>query len=146
MENQFGQRSLNPCFSGTYSRRANNLVIIAIPVVLILVLVEHTLGVCPSQCNNKWQRVLILVLVEHTLGVVIFQTSPVTTPRLNPCFSGTYSRREPRQCTNFFKAVLILVLVEHTLGVLWQRGNQLMIPCLNPCFSGTYSRRICFLV
>ena len=37
--------------------------------VLILVLVEHTLGDGRESCWNGEQPVLILVLVEHTLGV-----------------------------------------------------------------------------
>ena len=37
--------------------------------------------------------VLILVLVEHTLGDVDAELSGEPYPRLNPCFSGTYSRR-----------------------------------------------------
>ena len=37
-------------------------------VVLILVLVEHTLGVRLRMPLRKWMIVLILVLVEHTLG------------------------------------------------------------------------------
>ena len=35
---------------------------------------------------------------------------------LNPCFSGTYSRRVKEATKYFFFGVLILVLVEHTLG------------------------------
>ena len=38
-------------------------------LVLILVLVEHTLGVGKSMPNVQGDSVLILVLVEHTLGV-----------------------------------------------------------------------------
>ena len=41
--------SLNPCFSGTYSRRSHEpLRIKGRAVVLILVLVEHTLGAACS--------------------------------------------------------------------------------------------------
>ena len=61
--------------------------------------------------------VLILVLVEHTLGDHVGNAPHLLFYCLNPCFSGTYSRsyiweilrrQTPR--------VLILVLVEHTLG------------------------------
>ena len=64
-----GTGSLNPCFSGTYSRRLR----VAWPLerkikVLILVLVEHTLGAWSTKALNRRDDVLILVLVEHTLG------------------------------------------------------------------------------
>ena len=59
--------------------------------VLILVLVEHTLG-GPAIYVNLLPAVLILVLVEHTLGVA---AALATIAAAN---------------------VLILVLVEHTLG------------------------------
>ena len=62
--------------------------------------------------------VLILVLVEHTLGGQ--KDNDITTKKvcLNPCFSGTYSRRQSEDY-RWEKSlrVLILVLVEHTLGV-----------------------------
>ena len=62
--------------------------------------------------------VLILVLVEHTLGAIINE-QPKFFSRLNPCFSGTYSRRAQQQRGGLsFVRVLILVLVEHTLGGL----------------------------
>ena len=35
---------------------------------------------------------------------------------LNPCFSGTYSRRQVQGPQDGLMSVLILVLVEHTLG------------------------------
>ena len=60
--------------------------------VLILVLVEHTLGDRIDSLNKGEERVLILVLVEHTLGAVWTAHVHRTIP------------------------VLILVLVEHTLG------------------------------
>ena len=40
-------------------------------MVLILVLVEHTLGVSIQDRTNQGTTVLILVLVEHTLGALI---------------------------------------------------------------------------
>ena len=86
--------------------------------VLILVLVEHTLGAWSAEALNRRNDVLILVLVEHTLG----DPSPISTEDcafcLNPCFSGTYSRRSILSVTKLRRVlVLILVLVEHTLGV-----------------------------
>ena len=42
-------------------------------MVLILVLVEHTLGVAEDFIFVSTVAVLILVLVEHTLGVHISQ-------------------------------------------------------------------------
>mgnify|MGYP002673485354 CR=1 FL=1 len=110
-------RSLNPCFSGTYSRRPGRMTPKTKMGVLILVLVEHTLGDIGMECHNlqNW-RVLILVLVEHTLGGHSLLPS-LCTASLNPCFSGTYSR------SSYF---------------VWHCANQ---TSLNPCFSGTYSRR-----
>ena len=66
--------------------------------------------------KNLEIRVLILVLVEHTLGEVV-EFWPNSLCRLNPCFSGTYSRSLTRNVGNATRVVLILVLVEHTLGV-----------------------------
>ena len=61
--------------------------------------------------------VLILVLVEHTLGAVEFDTIALDGNCLNPCFSGTYSRSVAAEVARAAQtAVLILVLVEHTLG------------------------------
>ena len=63
--------------------------------VLILVLVEHTLGVDGDVIIMPASlEVLILVLVEHTLGVSKQETVLMPTSQcLNPCFSGTYPRR-----------------------------------------------------
>ena len=49
--------------------------------------------------------------------------------RLNPCFSGTYSRSDYNSCCEKFSRVLILVLVEHTLGeaaikILWPEVEE----------------------
>ena len=60
--------SLNPCFSGTYSRRQGTATPADTLEVLILVLVEHTLGVGNLLGSIRYRDVLILVLVEHTLG------------------------------------------------------------------------------
>ena len=59
---------------------------------------------------------------------------------LNPCFSGTYSRRYSVYITRRILCVLILVLVEHTLGASLEDLDGKIITRLNPCFSGTYSR------
>ena len=62
--------------------------------VLILVLVEHTLGDKLTFHYGKKSGVLILVLVEHTLGALIVVAVMIfCCYSLNPCFSGTYSRR-----------------------------------------------------
>ena len=60
---------LNPCFSGTYSRRGEVVDTVKSCPVLILVLVEHTLGGAINEAYFWGPNVLILVLVEHTLGV-----------------------------------------------------------------------------
>ena len=61
--------------------------------VLILVLVDHTLGVVGNGTKLKFEfKVLILVLVDHTLGVTEERTSTIEFASLNPCFSGPYSR------------------------------------------------------
>ena len=107
---------LNPCFSGTYSRRISEKDGHTIVHVLILVLVEHTLGDKGVLETLVRATVLILVLVEHTLGVAQKTVPSLAMHGLNPCFSGTYSRRvrsSPKQNSK---------------------------SCLNPCFSGTYSR------
>ena len=43
------------------------------------------------------RRVLILVLVEHTLGEYVRNGVIDTLDSLNPCFSGTYSRSNNAQ-------------------------------------------------
>ena len=42
---------------------------------------------------------------------------------LNPCFSGTYSRRRQNRKIRWLLTVLILVLVEHTLGEREEAGR-----------------------
>ena len=64
----FDNICLNPCFSGTYSRSGYILEGWQASYVLILVLVEHTLGADLGKTRRNRDRVLILVLVEHTLG------------------------------------------------------------------------------
>ena len=90
--------------------------------VLILVLVEHTLGGFCVGAINSFVLVLILVLVEHTLGAMRKVLAAFQQARLNPCFSGTYSR-------------------SYYFPVIYSRRDR-----LNPCFSGTYSRRFSPLV
>ena len=92
---------------------------------------------------GEW--VLILVLVEHTLGAE--EIGSLTALKcLNPCFSGTYSRSHMKLWLLAILLVLILVLVEHTLGVLDFASARSFSVGLNPCFSGTYSRRFLRLV
>ena len=85
-------------------------------IVLILVLVEHTLGDDLIGLVGLGIEVLILVLVEHTLGGFRSEPLEFKVAGLNPCFSGTYSRRKAKRLEN-----------DHARS-------------LNPCFSGTYSR------
>ena len=81
---------------------------------------EHTLGVREKLSPLEKEEVLILVLVEHTLGVLDRANIRRVKSSLNPCFSGTYSRRGSKSSTGGVDLiVLILVLVEHTLGV-WE--------------------------
>ena len=55
--------------------------------------------------------------MEHTLGDFTIEMSNPVEARLNPCFSGTYSRSGHTIVHyDFVTIVLILVLVEHTLG------------------------------
>ena len=62
------------------------------------------------------KTVLILVLVEHTLGDEGDDSRTGKRHGLNPCFSGTYSRSLNAKQKYLVILVLILVLVEHTLG------------------------------
>ena len=87
------------------------------------------------------EMVLILVLVEHTLGGIQHIGIVAEAARLNPCFSGTYPRSDVLMEYVAAGEVLILVLVEHTLGELTRDGRRYPAICLNPCFSGTYPRR-----
>ena len=113
-------KSLNPCFSGGWSRSTTGEVFFLLHCqVLILVLVEDGLGEYGETLLHLWRRpVLILVLVEDGPGVVSEVTDTNTGETcLNPCFSGGWSRRtlKGRQVT-WLGAVLILVLVEDGLG------------------------------
>ncbi len=65
------ERSLNPCFSGGWSRsRWGYYDTIVYKGVLILVLVEDGLGERPRTALELDRIVLILVLVEDGLGVL----------------------------------------------------------------------------
>ena len=134
--------SLNPCFSGPYSRSCQKVKnITRTDDVLILVLVDHTLGGYIQVNKNLVIKVLILVLVDHTLGGFILTLRTLMSGSLNPCFSGPYSRRYNSVAEAFANPVLILVLVDHTLGGFILTLRTLMSGSLNPCFSGPYSRR-----
>ena len=61
---------LNPCFNGRYSRSLTVKSVNVVPQVLILVLMEDTLGVNFSYYKEKPLQVLILVLMEDTLGAL----------------------------------------------------------------------------
>ena len=137
----FETKCLNPCFSGPYSRRLNNYQAFDGNYnVLILVLVDHTLGVMKT----------IDEVIKRSLNPCFSgpysRSSPInrrrTTARcLNPCFSGPYSRRDKEVVVSRQPyVVLILVLVDHTLGGIKFR-RQTAVKGLNPCFSGPYSRR-----
>ena len=119
--------SLNPCFSGGWSRSTNHQAMERVCNVLILVLVEDGLGDNYYGQNNRNNRVLILVLVEDGLGVATVLRKEYSVPCLNPCFSGGWSRSKisvTRTLNN--GKVLILVLVEDGLGASKQISRQLV--------------------
>ena len=61
---------------------------------------------------------------------------------LNPCFSGTYSRRNYDWFYRFLQKVLILVLVEHTLGEqLLQRTLFQSITLVNSEYLSVFNRK-----
>ena len=49
------KESLNPCFSGPYSRSDENVQMVYALCVLILVLVDHTLGVYTSKQKFRYK-------------------------------------------------------------------------------------------
>ena len=63
-------QSLNPCFNGRYSRRHCKQLKYLIISVLILVLMEDTLGDVIESLIKAGAKVLILVLMEDTLGAL----------------------------------------------------------------------------
>ena len=76
----FPQDCLNPCFNGTYSRST------------------------AEKTREDIVAVLILVLMEHTLGGLMSRRCRDCTYGLNPCFNGTYSRSTKKMKTGFLKA------------------------------------------
>ena len=86
-------------------------------------------------------RVLILVLVDVGLGPLEMWDYRSNRCRLNPCFSGCWSRTILCLRNGKYLDVLILVLVDVGLGL----GRDITPPdanfcSLNPCFSGCWSR------
>ena len=110
--------SLNPCFSGGWSRRAMTVAVALYALlVLILVLVEDGLGVLQTKRIFHVFHVLILVLVEDGLGESKKYSYKNSGKSLNPCFSGGWSRRIIKiKSPQRYDIVLILVLVEDGLG------------------------------
>ena len=71
-----------------------------------------------ERAEKVGRAVLILVLVEDGLGAIVFPRVFNSMYRLNPCFSGGWSRSILHAaCTEQEQCVLILVLVEDGLGV-----------------------------
>ena len=69
-------------------------------------------------------------------------TDTLLSTCLNPCFSGTYSRRFPAVSRIWFLGVLILVLVEHTLGEqLLQRTLFQSITLVNSEYLSVFNRK-----
>ena len=86
-------------------------------------------------------EVLILVLVEDGLGGFFSNQAVQKRICLNPCFSGGWSRRDP-------KSTLApkLNCLNPCFSGGWSRryatcGDTTDMLCLNPCFSGGWSRR-----
>ena len=65
---------------------------------------------------SKRYKVLILVLLEYTLGVRTTSFFNENGKSLNPCFVGIYSRSDEYSQDAAYVRVLILVLLEYTLG------------------------------
>ena len=84
-------QGLNPCFSGTYSRRVSGLRSHPDTSRLNPCFSGTYSRSYVDNPVNPSREVLILVLVEHTLGASRKFTQDELA-RLNPCFSGTYSR------------------------------------------------------
>ena len=139
--------SLNPCFSGGWSRRPlRGLYLEQLFFVLILVLVEDGLGDLVSSSNRRR-----LICLNPCFSGGWSRRSPKHFLRLedkyglNPCFSGGWSRRRrSSRRGRAFNAVLILVLVEDGLGEYESVTRDVNYKGLNPCFSGGWSRRATF--
>ena len=111
------KKCLNPCSNGRYSRSVSRKRHQGSFQVLILVLMEDTLGaLCLCVRRKDRKSVLILVLMEDTLGD-IGTAEKGKEVSLNPCSNGRYSRRLENN-PNYTKRI-----------------------CLNPCSNGRYSRR-----
>ena len=138
--------SLNPCFSGCWSRTLlrkvkaiadSVLILVLVDVglgpfdeslrscgcisVLILVLVDVGLGPVEKNSWRELRYVLILVLVDVGLGLLPEGNVDSVLGCLNPCFSGCWSRtRMKKQQHGRWSKVLILVLVDVGLGQCWR--------------------------
>ena len=159
--------SLNPCFSGCWSRTCQRQLIASL---------APSLNPCFSGCWSRTgvlktmlmsrQRVLILVLVDVGLGLVYIQSPQLPLSGLNPCFSGCWSRTMVSGLLRLFSSrlnpcfsgcwsrtclattgsvigatgVLILVLVDVGLGPPEMDSTAKLSVRLNPCFSGCWSR------
>ena len=135
---------LNPCFNGRYSRRTKrSLHNYNVMAVLILVLMEDTLGVHWPDTQGSSQWVLILVLMEDTLGVNQYRGLWKSfTVLILVLMEDTLGGRKGT-LESWKICVLILVLMEDTLGAtLLRTANFSSRIGLNPCFNGRYSRRI----
>ena len=63
-------------------------------IVLILIYMEYTIGVCQTRsCIKECKTVLILIYVEYTIGVMVQVHSELLTGCLNPYLRGIYYRR-----------------------------------------------------
>ena len=88
-------------------------------------------------------RVLILVLMEHTLGDFENMSVDEILSCLNPCFNGTYSRRIIVLKQLKLKLISLNPCFNGTYSRSYDLGVTDVIPkSLNPCFNGTYSRRV----
>ena len=85
--------SLNPYSNGRYSRRLSGGKQSDVRAVLILILMEDTLGVAKKFLSVDFSGVLILILMEDTLGVSVLVIMLFASVK-----------------------VLILILMEDTLG------------------------------
>ena len=110
---------LNPCLNGIQSRTQTANFIEMLDTVLILVLMEYSLGQTnPLLTWFQIRNVLILVLMEYGLGPMVQVPFVWTTSCLNPCSNGIWSR------------TVVLTSVMYSL-----------LSGLNPCFNGIWSLR-----
>ena len=111
--------SLNPCFSGTCSKR--------FAVSKCNAQTAQSLNPCFSgTCSKR-------LLTDGEVSALVWG--------LNPCFSGTCSKsRRPQTCAFGVLCVLILVLVEHAQRAASMAEFNAAVEGLTPCFSGTCSK------